>query len=125
MCAFLQFGAAMPLGLFTATVVSRLKFLGINAAGANISLFGGFITAFNLGISSRILWVMSCSGIAQDVIVSRVLYYIVFAIGGVGYSVPLGLLIAGISVTAYLQSCFQSGWPSLDYHWLYLGNSVG
>jgi hypothetical protein len=30
--------------------------------------------------------------------VLRALYYMVFAIGGVGYSVPLGLLFAGISV---------------------------
>jgi hypothetical protein len=28
------------------------------------------------------------------------LYYVVFAVGGVGYSVPLSLLIAGVSVTA-------------------------
>jgi ABC-type Fe3+ transport system permease subunit len=27
-CAFLQFGAVIPLGLFTAVVVSRLHFLG-------------------------------------------------------------------------------------------------
>jgi ABC-type Fe3+ transport system permease subunit len=26
MCAFLQFGSAIPLGLFTATIVSRLQF---------------------------------------------------------------------------------------------------
>jgi hypothetical protein len=39
--AFLQFGAAIPLGLFTATLVSRLRFLGIDAAGATIALFGG------------------------------------------------------------------------------------
>ena len=28
----------------------------------------------------------------------RALYYVVFAVGGVGYSVPLGLLIAGVCV---------------------------
>src|SRR5215510_5899366 len=27
--AFLQFGAAIPLGIFTATVVSRFQFLGV------------------------------------------------------------------------------------------------
>lgn len=103
MCAFFQLGAAIPLGLFTATIVSRLKFLGTKAAGANIALFGGFMTAFNLGVSSLILWVMSYPGIAQEVTINRALYYMVFAIGGVGYSVPLGLLIAGISVTAFFM----------------------
>jgi hypothetical protein len=41
LCAFLQFGSAVPLGLFTATIVSRLRFLGVRAAGAQIALFGG------------------------------------------------------------------------------------
>ena len=45
-CAALQFGAAIPLGIFTATVVSRLRFLGVRAAGTYIALFGGFATAF-------------------------------------------------------------------------------
>ena len=46
------------------------------------------------------LWVMAYPGIAQEAPVIRALYYVSFAIGGVGYSVPLGLLIAGVSVTA-------------------------
>jgi hypothetical protein len=40
-CTFLQFGALIPLGIFTATVVSRLRFLGVTAAGPYIALFGG------------------------------------------------------------------------------------
>lgn len=100
MCAFFQFGAAIPLGLFTASIVSRLQFLGIKAAGSYISLFGGFLTAVNLALSALILWVIAYQGIAQDASVTRVLYYLVYAIGGVGYSVPLGLLIAGVSVIA-------------------------
>src|SRR5262249_40396249 len=45
LCAFFHFGAAVPLGIFTATVVSRLQFLGVRAAGVFIALFGGFATA--------------------------------------------------------------------------------
>jgi hypothetical protein len=41
LCAFLHFGSAVPLGLFTATIVSRLRFLGVRAAGAHIARFGG------------------------------------------------------------------------------------
>jgi hypothetical protein len=100
-CAFLQFGSAIPLGLLTATVVSRLRFLGVKAAGTHIALFGGIATSFTLIISSMILWVMAYPGIAQDPGVLRALYYLVYSIGGVGYSVPLGLLIAGISVTSF------------------------
>jgi hypothetical protein len=100
MCAFFQFGAAIPLALFTATIVSRLKFFGIKAAGTNIALVGGVIAAVNMIVSSLVLWVISYQGIAQETGVLRALYYLTFAIGGVGYSVPLGLLIAGISITS-------------------------
>ena len=102
MCAFLQFGAAIPLGIFTATMVSRLRFLGVRAAGACIALFGGLMTAFNIAISALVLWVMAYPGIAEDSGVVRALYYVVFAIGGVGFSVPMGLLIAGISIPALM-----------------------
>jgi len=98
MCALLQFGSAIPLGLFTATIVSRLQFLGARVAGVYIALFGGFLTAVNLALSALILWVIAYPGVAQDTGVLRALYYIGFAVGGVGYSVPLGLLIAGVSV---------------------------
>jgi hypothetical protein len=102
MCALLQFGAAIPLGLFTAAIVSRLQFLGVRAAGPFLALFGGFTTAFNLALSALILWVMAYPGVAQSDSVVRALYYLVYAVGGVGYSVPLGLLMAGVSVSAGL-----------------------
>src|SRR2546421_13043580 len=45
LAAFLAVGAAIPLGLFTATIVSRMRFLGVRATGAYIALFGGFASA--------------------------------------------------------------------------------
>jgi hypothetical protein len=99
-CAFLQFGAAIPLAIFTATMVSRLQFLGVRAAGATIALFGGLMTSFNMALTSLILWVMAYPGIAQEAAVLRALYYLVFSIGGVGFSVPMGVLIAGLSIPA-------------------------
>ncbi len=100
MCAFLHFGASISLGIFTASVVSRLQFLGVRAAGPYIALFGGLATAFNMAVSAFILWVMAYPGIAQDASILRTLYYLQFAFGGVGFSVPLGLLLAGVSVSA-------------------------
>jgi hypothetical protein len=100
LCAALQFGAAIPLGLFTAAVVSRLRFLGIHAAGTYIALFGGFATAFNMLAASSVLWTMSFPGIAQDSTLLQALYRLDFAFGGPGFSVPFGLLVAGVSVTA-------------------------
>src|SRR5438034_7328700 len=102
-CAFLQFGAAIPLGIFTATMVSRLRFLGVRAAGPSIALFGGLMTSFNMALSALILWVMAYPGIAQETAVLRALYYLAFAIGGFGFAVPLGLLIAGLAVPAAIM----------------------
>jgi hypothetical protein len=110
LCALFQFGAAVPLGLYTATIVSRLQFLGSRVAGVYIALFGGLLTAFDLALSALMLWVIAYPGIAQDAPVLRALYYMAFAIGGVGYSVPLGLLFAGISV--------PSGFMKLLPKWL-------
>jgi hypothetical protein len=100
LCAFLQFGAAIPLGIFAATVASQLRFLGIRAAGSNIAFFGGVATACNMIVSSSLLWVMSYPGVAQDAALVQALYRLDFALGGPGFSVPFGLLIAGIAVTA-------------------------
>jgi hypothetical protein len=99
-CAFIQFGAAIPLGIYTATMVSRLRFLGIRAAGPYIALFGGLTTAIDIIAGSNVLWVMVRPGIAQDVTVLRALYYLSYSFGGPGFSVPMGLLLAGISVSA-------------------------
>jgi hypothetical protein len=99
-CAVLQFGAAIPLGIFTATVVSRLRFLGVRAAGSYIALFGGLAATLNSIAAASVLWVMAHRGIAEDATLVRALYYLQFALGGPGYSVPLGLLLAGVSMTA-------------------------
>jgi len=100
LCSFFHFGAAIALGIFTATVVSQLRFLGVRAAGAYIALFGGLATAFNMGASASVLWVMARPGIAQDSTVVQALYYLQYVFGGPGFSVPLGLLMAGVSIPA-------------------------
>ena len=103
MCSFFQFGAAIPLGLFTATIVSRLHHLGVKAPGTYIALFGGFATSLNVVLSSLLGWTMSLPFITINSENIHLLYYVGFAIGGVGYSVPLGLLIAGIAVPSLIM----------------------
>jgi hypothetical protein len=100
LCAFLQFGSSIPLGIFTATMVSRLRFQRASAAGVTIALFGGLGTSFFMGLSALVQWTIAQPGIAVNADLTRALYYLLFATGGVGYSVPIGLLFAGISVTA-------------------------
>ena len=103
LCAFLQFGSAIPLGIFTASAVSRLKFLGVQAAGADIALFGGFATAFLLMANGCVLWTMTYPGVTHDTAVTQALYYLGFGLGGPGYSIPFGVLMAGICVPAYFR----------------------
>ena len=100
--AFLQFGAAIPLGIYTATAVSRLQFLGLRVAGVFIALFGGLAASFFLALSALSQWVLAQSGVAGAPAAMRVLHWFAFATGGPGHIVPLGLLLAGVSVTAGL-----------------------
>ena len=102
LCALLQFGAAVPLGIFTASVVSRLQFLGVRAAGPWIALFGGFTTALTMLAASAVLWTMVQPGVAEDRALVQGLYWLVQALGGSGFSVPFGLLMAGVSIPAAL-----------------------
>ena len=102
-CIFLQTGATICLGLFTATIVSRLQFLGIRAAGVYIALFGGFLTVFNSMASAFATWTLIRPIIAQTPSSVLALNYLSYAFGGPGFSVPMGLLMAGISVSAGLR----------------------
>ena len=97
-CAFMHFGSTIPLGIFTAAIVSRLEFLGVRAAGTKIALFGGFATAILTIGSSAVLWTMTIPAVAQDGPLASALHFLNFALGGPGYSVPLALLLSGISV---------------------------
>jgi len=102
-CAWMHFGSTIPLGLFTASIVSRLEFFGVRAAGAKIALFGGFATAMLTIAASAVLWTMTLPGIAQQPVLADALHFLNFALGGPGYSVPLGLLMAGVSVPLYFR----------------------
>lgn len=96
--ALLQFGSAIPLGLFTAAVTSRLKFLGVNVTGVSIALFGGIAASLFVSISSICGWILSQPGIADELNLMHALQLFGFATGGVAHIVALGLLMAGISV---------------------------
>lgn len=128
LCAFLQFGAAVPLGIFAASVASRLQFLGSRVAGVSIALFGGFATAVTMMASSIALWVMAQPGIAENRGVLQALYWLVQGFGGAGFSVPFGLLAAGVTIPAAFMKLIPK-WIAVlglavavcgELSWLYL-----
>lgn len=99
-CLVLQFGAMVCLGLFTAAVVSRLHFLGVRAAGTTIALLGGFLVVANAMAGTMAMWAMLRPVVLASPSVVMGLYYLGFGLGGPGFSVPMGLLMAGISIPA-------------------------
>lgn len=103
MGSFLLFSSAVPFGLFAVTAVSRLRFLGVRAAGTSITLFGGLVAALGLFLSGMAGWILSSPDVLASAPVVKALYYFSFLSGGVFYAVGFGLLAAGISVTGYFM----------------------
>jgi len=99
---FFQFGAAIPLAIYAATVSVRLRTLGIQAPGATIAQVGGVLAAAFLALSGLVSWVLSRPEVGADPTLVRALQDVGFATGGVGHVVPLGLLVAGVAVPAWL-----------------------
>ncbi len=102
-CLFLQVGATICLGLFCAVTVGRLLFLGVRAAGPWIALFGGFLTVFNGIAAGFIVWTMINPNVVQHPDALIALYHLSYAFGGPGFSIPMGLFMAGVSVSAGLS----------------------
>jgi hypothetical protein len=101
--SFFELGSAIPLGVFVATVVSRLRFLRVRAAGEIIALCGGFGAMGMLMLSALSGWSATRPGIAEASGAVQVLQALSFAGGGPGFVAPLGLFLAGVSVTAGLH----------------------
>jgi hypothetical protein len=100
--AFLQLGAALPLAIFTATSASRLRFLGVQAAGPSIALVGGTLASAMTAMSGLSQWILAQPGIASSEAALRTLHLLSFATGGPGYVVFFGILVAGVSVSGGL-----------------------
>jgi hypothetical protein len=99
--AFLQFGAAVPLAIFAATASSRLRFLGIDAAGATIALVGGTLASAMTAFSALAQWALAQPDVGEGG--TRALHLLAFGAGGPATVVPFGLLVAGVAVTAGLS----------------------
>lgn len=101
--SFLELASAIPLGIFFATTVSRLRFLGVRAAGESIASFGGIGTSLMLMLSALSTWSLTRPGIADAPGAVGALQALGFVGGGPGFAVLLGLFLAGVSVSAGLH----------------------
>ena len=100
--SFFLFGSAVPLGLFAATVTSRLTFFGVRVAGVSIAAFGGFAAAAMLLLSGLCTWALGQPGVGAMPDAVRVLHVLAFATGGPGFAVTFGLLVLGVSLAGGL-----------------------
>ncbi len=100
--ALLQFGAALPLAIYAATVNARLHRLGIRAPGATIALAGGILASGSMALSASLSWALARPEITQHADLVRLVHDLAFITGGPGFVVPLGLLLAGIAVPGLL-----------------------
>jgi hypothetical protein len=112
--AFLQLGAAIVLGLFTATAVSRLRFLGVQAAGGTIAAFGGFAGAVFSALAALLAWVLAApddSGLPAQ----EGFHWLMFGAGGPATVATMGLLVAGVSVSGGLSGLLPRwlGWAGV------------
>jgi hypothetical protein len=100
---FFLFACAVPFGIFAVTTVSRLRFMGVRAAGTNIALLGGLTATIALILSGITGWVLSVPEVSASAQLVKAIFFLCFLFGGAVYSVGFGLLAAGVSVTSYFM----------------------
>jgi hypothetical protein len=98
----LQFGSAVPLGIYAATVYARQLRLGVRVPGPAIGFFGGISAAVFLMFTGSVTWLLSRPEITTDATLTHALSFLAFITGGVGFVVGLGLLVAGIAVPSLI-----------------------
>ncbi|MGO4681661.1 hypothetical protein [Microbacterium sp. 2MCAF23] len=100
--ATLQLGAAVPLGILAASIYARQLRLGVRVPGPVIGLYGGIGASLLLLVSALVTWALASGPDAADPGSAATLGRLAFGLGGVGYAVGMGLLIAGIAVPAFI-----------------------
>src|SRR5579863_7314208 len=96
--SFFELVSAVPLGIFIATTISRLRFLGIRSAGESIALVGGIGASTLLVLSALTNWSLTRPGIAEAIGAAAALRAISFAAAGPGFAVLLGFFVGGVSL---------------------------
>jgi hypothetical protein len=107
---FLSFAASAPLAIWSATAYRRLGTLGVTAPGAVIALAGGLLAAASLALSGLISWTSAQVAPIASPALARALSELGFAAGSAGFVVPLGLLLAGISVPSIILRLTPRPW---------------
>lgn len=101
--SFSEFASAIPLAIFIAVCISRLRSLGIQSAGEQIAALGGIATPIMLAGSAMATWSLTRPGVAAATGAVQALQSIGFDGGGPGFAVFFGLFVGGVSIAAGLH----------------------
>ncbi|HTW49714.1 MAG TPA: hypothetical protein VMD92_17285 [Acidobacteriaceae bacterium] len=101
--SFFLFVCAIPFGIFAVTTVSRLRFMGVRAAGTSIAHLGGLIATVALILCGSVGWILSVPEVLVSAQLVKAVNFLNFLLGGVVFAVGFGLLAAGVSVTCFFM----------------------
>ncbi|WP_431970448.1 hypothetical protein [Nocardia sp. bgisy134] len=97
--AALQYASAIPLSLFVAAAVGRLR-RSTDGFGASLTAVGGTLAAAFLLCSGVISWVLTVPEVNADPTTVRALHTLAFLSGGPADVMASGVLTAGIALGA-------------------------
>jgi hypothetical protein len=101
--SFCEFVSAIPLGIFMAISVSRLRSAGIRSPAAQIASLGLSGTPLMLIGSALATWSLTRPGVAAAPGAVQTLQALGFDGGGPGFAVFFGLFVAGVCVAAGVE----------------------
>lgn len=100
--AFLLFGSAFPLAVWTAATYQRMRGLGVLVAGPVIGLVGGLLASTSIALSGLISWTAVEVAPLGDGALAQALATLGFLTGAAGFIMPFGLAVAGVAVPALI-----------------------
>ncbi|WP_067718213.1 hypothetical protein [Nocardia yamanashiensis] len=101
--AVLQYAAAIPLALYVAAAVTRLRRYG-DDFGTALATIGGVLATVFLLASGAVSWVLTVPEVTADLSTVRAVHTLAFLLGGPANVMTTGLLIAGIAIGAQARN---------------------
>ncbi|MEU1208136.1 hypothetical protein [Nocardia sp. NPDC005825] len=97
--AVLQYAGAIPLTLYTAAAVARLRRIA-DGFGPALAAIGGTLAVVFLICSGLVSWALTVPEVMSDPALVRGLHTLAFLCGGPANVMATGLLVAGIALSA-------------------------
>lgn len=99
--AFFCFVSAIPLVMYAAIIVARLRSLGLRDAGVHAAFAGGLAASGALAAAGLFLWMLSVPEATASLSVAHAFHLLVFLCGGPAFAVGMGLLAGGVSMSLF------------------------